>query len=67
MHLECTCSPLIVSPPPQDNLLNSMYQLWFLSAIDNTGTLTSLGRKMVEFPLDPTLAKVHAFIATDGL
>ena len=56
-----------MSPPPQDNLLNSMYQLWFLSAIDNTGTLTSLGRKMVEFPLDPTLAKVHAFIATDDL
>ena len=58
-----------MSPPPQDNLLNSMYQLWFLSAIDNTGTLTSLGRKMVEFPLDPTLAKVHALprIPLDGL
>ena len=59
------CSPLLtfahlcsLGPLPQDNLLNSMYQLWFLSAIDNTGTLTSLGRKMVEFPLDPTLAKV---------
>eukprot|EP00966_Prymnesium_polylepis_P067167 1559368-Prymnesium_polylepis.2 len=34
-----------------------MYQLWFLGALDNTGTLTPLGRKMVEFPLDPTLVK----------
>ena len=46
-----------MDPPPQDNLLNSMYQLWFLGALDNTGSLTALGRKMVEFPLDPTLAK----------
>ena len=26
-----------MDPPPQPNLLNSMYQLWFLGAIDNTG------------------------------
>ncbi|VDM39928.1 unnamed protein product [Toxocara canis] len=44
--------------PPQDNMLNSMYQLWTLGALDNTGRLTSLGRKMVEFPLDPTLSKM---------
>ena len=53
-----------MDPPPQDNLLNSMYQLWFLSAIDNTGRLTPLGRKMVEFPLDPTLAKMLLFAET---
>ena len=50
-----------MDPPPQDNLLNSMYQLWCLGAIDNTATLTKLGRKMVEFPLDPTLAKMLIF------
>jgi pre-mRNA-splicing factor ATP-dependent RNA helicase DHX38/PRP16 len=44
--------------PPMDNLLNSMYQLWTLGALDNTGRLTDLGRKMVEFPLDPTLSKM---------
>ncbi|VDN52282.1 unnamed protein product [Dracunculus medinensis] len=44
--------------PPQDNMLNSMYQLWTLGALDNTGRLTKLGRKMVEFPLDPTLSKM---------
>lgn len=44
--------------PPEDNLLNSMYQLWILGALDNTGNLTELGRKMVEFPLDPPLSKL---------
>ena len=42
----------------QDNILNSMYQLWVLSALDNTGALTSLGRNMIEFPLDPALSKM---------
>ncbi|TPX67350.1 hypothetical protein SpCBS45565_g03859 [Spizellomyces sp. 'palustris'] len=47
-----------MDPPPQDNILNSMYQLWILGALDNTGDLTSLGRTMVEFPLDPSLSKM---------
>ena len=34
------------------------YQLWILAALDNTGHLTELGRKMVEFPLDPPLSKM---------
>ncbi|WAR11542.1 PRP16-like protein, partial [Mya arenaria] len=41
-----------------DNILNSMYQLWILGALDNTGSLTPLGRAMVEFPLDPALSKM---------
>jgi len=47
-----------MDPPPEDNILNSMYQLWILGALDNTGQLTDLGRKMVEFPLDPSLSKM---------
>lgn len=47
-----------MDPPPQDNLLNSQYQLWTLGALDNTGGLTPLGRAMVEFPLDPALSKM---------
>ncbi|XP_069988555.1 pre-mRNA-splicing factor ATP-dependent RNA helicase PRP16 isoform X2 [Penaeus vannamei] len=47
-----------MDPPPQDNLLNSQYQLWTLGALDNTGMLTKLGRAMVEFPLDPALSKM---------
>ena len=47
-----------MDPPPQDNMLNSMYQLWVLGALDNTGNLTELGSRMVEFPLDPALSKM---------
>ncbi|KAL9256976.1 Pre-mRNA-splicing factor ATP-dependent RNA helicase DEAH7-like protein [Drosera capensis] len=47
-----------MDPPPQENILNSMYQLWVLGALNNVGGLTDLGRKMVEFPLDPSLAKM---------
>ncbi|KAJ3097096.1 DEAH-box RNA helicase prp16 [Physocladia obscura] len=47
-----------MDPPPQDNILNSMYQLWVLGALDNTGELTATGRKMVEFPVDPSLSKM---------
>lgn len=42
----------------QENILNSMYQLWVLGALDNTGELTDLGRKMSHFPMDPALAKM---------
>lgn len=37
----------------KDTILNSMYQLWILGALDHTGALTPLGRQMAEFPLDP--------------
>lgn len=47
-----------MDPPPQENLVNSMYQLWILGALDNSGQLTPLGRKMAEFPLDPPLSKL---------
>ncbi|KAG2645585.1 hypothetical protein PVAP13_2KG431815 [Panicum virgatum] len=47
-----------MDPPPQENILNSMYQLWVLGALNNVGGLTEIGWKMVEFPLDPTLAKM---------
>jgi pre-mRNA-splicing factor ATP-dependent RNA helicase DHX38/PRP16 len=35
-----------------------MYQLWILGALDNTGGLTKIGAKMVEFPVDPPLAQM---------
>jgi pre-mRNA-splicing factor ATP-dependent RNA helicase DHX38/PRP16 len=47
-----------MDPPPLDNLENSLYQLWVLGALDNSGDITTLGRKMVEFPLDPPLSKM---------
>lgn len=47
-----------MDPPPQDTILNSMYELWILGALDNTGALTPLGRQMVEFPLSPAMSKM---------
>ena len=32
-----------MDPPPKDNLLHTMYQLWVLGALDNAGDLTALG------------------------
>ena len=42
----------------QANILNSMYQLWVLGALDNVGDLTPSGRKMSEFPMEPSMAKM---------
>ncbi|XP_006454836.1 hypothetical protein AGABI2DRAFT_61322 [Agaricus bisporus var. bisporus H97] len=47
-----------MDPPPQANILNSMYQLWVLGALDNVGDLTPDGRKMSEFPMEPSMAKM---------
>ena len=44
--------------PPQDTILNSMYQLWMLGALDNFGDLTNVGSKMSQFPMDPSLSKM---------
>lgn len=47
-----------MDPPPQDTILNAMYQLWVLGALDNLGQLTPLGHKMSMFPVDPPLSKM---------
>lgn len=55
-----------MDPPPQDNILNSLYQLWILGALDHTGTLTPLGRQMAEFPLDPPQCQMIIVASTLG-
>lgn len=55
-----------MDPPPQENIMNSLYQLWILGAIDNTGDLTATGRRMVEFPLDPPLSKMLLYAHEKG-
>ncbi len=47
-----------MDPPPSENMMNSMYQLWILGALENTGRLTDLGRQMADFPLDPPMSKM---------
>ena len=38
-------------------MLSAMHELYDLSALDDEGLLTRLGRKMADFPMDPALAK----------
>jgi pre-mRNA-splicing factor ATP-dependent RNA helicase DHX38/PRP16 len=47
-----------MDPPPQDTITTSLFDLWALGAIDNIGDLTTLGRTMTAFPMDPSLAKI---------
>ncbi|XP_075538104.1 ATP-dependent RNA helicase pea [Dermacentor variabilis] len=44
--------------PPTETLIMALEQLHSLSALDNEGLLTRLGRRMAEFPLSPNLAKM---------
>jgi pre-mRNA-splicing factor ATP-dependent RNA helicase DHX38/PRP16 len=47
-----------MDPPPQDTMMTSLYDLWALGALDNTGELTALGTKMSAFPMEPSLSKL---------
>jgi pre-mRNA-splicing factor ATP-dependent RNA helicase DHX38/PRP16 len=47
-----------MDPPPQETISTSLFELWSLGALDNLGELTSLGRRMTPFPMDPPLAKL---------
>lgn len=47
-----------MDPPPKTNILNSMYHLWFLGALNDDGSLAAVGRRMSEFPMDPSMAKM---------
>ncbi|KAK9366717.1 pre-mRNA splicing factor ATP-dependent RNA helicase prp16 [Lipomyces kononenkoae] len=47
-----------MDPPPADTMTSSLYDLWALGALDNTGQLTALGSKMASFPMEPSLSKL---------
>ena len=47
-----------MDPPPIQVLVSAMENLYTLGALDEEGLLTRLGRKMAEFPLEPSLSKV---------
>jgi len=44
--------------PPMQTLVTAMEQLYHISALDDEGLLTRLGRRMAEFPLEPMLSKM---------
>lgn len=47
-----------MDPPPQDTMTTSLFDLWALGALSNIGDLTSLGKTMANFPMDPSLGKL---------
>lgn len=47
-----------MDPPPVQALVTALQQLYNLSALDDEGLLTAVGRKMAEFPLEPMLSKM---------
>ena len=47
-----------MDPPPAQTMLTALEQLYALSALDEEGLLTPLGRKMADFPMEPQLAKM---------
>jgi ATP-dependent RNA helicase DHX8/PRP22 len=47
-----------MDPPPRQILRAALDVLWALSALDDTKSLTHLGRKMADFPMEPELAKM---------
>lgn len=47
-----------MDPPPTNTMLTALEELYALSALDDEGLLTRLGRKMSDFPMEPGLSKV---------
>ncbi|SMN22294.1 similar to Saccharomyces cerevisiae YKR086W PRP16 DEAH-box RNA helicase involved in second catalytic step of splicing [Maudiozyma saulgeensis] len=47
-----------IDTPPMQTLLNSLYELWSIGALDNFGNLTKLGIDMTKLPLQPSLSKI---------
>ncbi|KAG9508555.1 Pre-mRNA-splicing factor ATP-dependent RNA helicase DHX16, partial [Fragariocoptes setiger] len=52
-----------LDPPPQVTLVFAAEQLYALGAMNEHGQLTTLGRKMADFPIDPMMSK--ALIASE--
>ncbi|BGP57862.1 hypothetical protein JCM8202_000460 [Rhodotorula sphaerocarpa] len=47
-----------MDPPPHQTMITALENLYALSALDDEGLLTRLGRKMADLPIEPPLAKM---------
>lgn len=47
-----------MTPPAAESLVAALELLINLEAVDAEGQLTASGKRMVDFPLDPRLARV---------
>jgi ATP-dependent RNA helicase DHX8/PRP22 len=55
-----------MDPPATNTTLTALEELYQLSALDDEGLLTRLGRKMADFPMDPGLGKALIESAAHG-
>lgn len=55
-----------MDPPPTNTMLTALEELYALSALDDEGLLTRLGRKMADFPMEPALSKVLIYSVEMG-
>eukprot|EP01041_Mallomonas_annulata_P002732 gene2732-5380_t len=55
-----------MDPPPIQTMVGAMESLYTLGALDDEGLLTRIGRKMAEFPLEPSLSKMLIISAELG-
>ena len=55
-----------MDPPPTNTMLTALEELYALSALDDEGLLTRLGRKMADFPMEPALAKTLIYSTALG-
>lgn len=55
-----------MDPPPINAMLGALEELYALGALDDEGLLTRLGRRIADFPLDTSLAKVLIVAADMG-
>lgn len=46
-----------MDPPPAPTTVQALKELYVLDALDENGHLTSMGRRMADFPMEPALAK----------
>ncbi|KAH7341759.1 P-loop containing nucleoside triphosphate hydrolase protein [Rhizoctonia solani] len=69
LQLKCLQQDLsttdLIDTPPSDAITTSLISLFGLNALDSTGHITPLGRKLAAFPLDPPFAR--ALIAAEEL
>ncbi|KAG1805388.1 P-loop containing nucleoside triphosphate hydrolase protein [Suillus variegatus] len=55
-----------MDPPEIGSVISALKTLWLLGALDNSKTLTTLGRQMASFPVEPYFARIILASKTHG-
>eukprot|EP01060_Flectonema_neradi_P033558 TRINITY_DN5663_c0_g1_i2.p1 TRINITY_DN5663_c0_g1~~TRINITY_DN5663_c0_g1_i2.p1 ORF type:complete len:809 (+),score=154.76 TRINITY_DN5663_c0_g1_i2:207-2633(+) len=55
-----------VDPPPAESVFASLYNLYHIGALDCDGKITTTGRRMLRYPLQPSHAKMMVSAEEDG-